>query len=203
MLERSAVQQKHCSHYRERQRRLQRCPYCCCITLLLFGTTAAETSPHDVPVSSRSYKQSADTHAEATISRAHLEILVMTSPSLLCTCIAAGAVTIFLLPPDDLSGQGLPTNGGRRPAIFGDIISVVERHTLPVRYASRLSHGCRRRDILLSCSMPLLPRIVWCFSGSCVYMASKTNLWLARLSATTTKPSPSVDWSQKLTTKTM
>lgn len=29
----------------------------------------------------------------------------------------------ILLPPDDLSGPGLPTHGGRGASIFGDIIS--------------------------------------------------------------------------------
>ena len=49
----------------------------------------------------------------------YLETFVIIAP--LLVLFASGAVAI-LLPPDDLSGQGLPTHGGRGTAIFGDIM---------------------------------------------------------------------------------
>lgn len=64
--------------------------------------------------------------AEATASalgnhtnRTYLETFASIAP--LLVLFAAGAVAI-LLPPNDLSGPGLPTHGGRGAAILGDII---------------------------------------------------------------------------------
>lgn len=49
----------------------------------------------------------------------YLETFASIAP--LLVLFAAEAVAI-LLPPNDLSGPGLPTHGGRGAAIFGDII---------------------------------------------------------------------------------